>query len=79
MLFQYLSQNSKNDLRKRHLVTSKSKLAEEEDSDNSDFDANEDVCLTKKDEGFYPVKGQPGLFYKVHNNRGTQHIHIFRA
>jgi len=46
-------------------VSSKSKLAAEEDSDNSDFDANEDVCLTKKEEGFYPVKGQPGLFYKV--------------
>ena len=77
MLFQYLSQNSKNDLRKRHLVTSKSKLAEGDDSDNSDFDANEDVCLTKKDEEFYPVKGQPGMFYKVHNKRGTHHIHIF--
>ena len=46
-------------------MSSKSKLAAEEDSDNSDFDANEDVCLTKKEEGFYPVKGQPGLFYKV--------------
>ncbi|KAK2169280.1 hypothetical protein NP493_1197g00020 [Ridgeia piscesae] len=56
--------SSKGDLRKRHLVSSKSKLAAEEDSDNSDFDANEDVCLTKKEEGFYPVKGQPGLFYK---------------
>ena len=76
IFFQYLSQNSKNELRKRHLVTSKSKLAEEDESDNSDFDANEDVCLTKKDEGFYPVKGQPGMFYKVHQ-RGTRRMHIF--
>ena len=68
MLLQFLSQSSKGDLRKRHLATSK---MGEEESDNSDFDANEDVCLTKKEEGFYPVKGQPGLFYKVGSDGGS--------
>ena len=38
-----------------------------EDSEESDFADYEekDVYLLKKDGGYYPVRGQPGLFYKV--------------
>ena len=34
------------------------------DSDGSDY-SDEEVYLLKKDEDFYPVRGQPGLWYKV--------------
>ena len=34
------------------------------DSDSDDYD-EEDIYFVKKDAGFYPVKGQPGMFYKV--------------
>ena len=33
------------------------------DSDGSDYD--DDEALLLKDDNFYPVKGQPGLFYRV--------------
>ena len=34
------------------------------DSDSDDYD-EEDIYFTKKDGGFYPVKGKPGMYYKV--------------
>ena len=38
-----------------------------DDSDGSDYD-EEDVYLMKKEQEFYPVRGHPGMWYKV----GTQ-------
>ncbi len=40
----------------------KVKLAD--DSGDSDYD-HDDIYMMKKDEGLYPVRGQPGMFYKV--------------
>lgn len=61
------------DLRKRRPVTTlssrrahrehKIKLNCSSDSE-TDYD-EDDAYIMKKEEGFYPVKGQPGLWYKV--------------
>lgn len=43
-------------------------ISDNDDSNNdSDYD-DHDVYKLKKDEGFKPVKGQPGMFYKLHHN-----------
>ena len=34
------------------------------DSPEDSMDGD-DICLLKEGQGFYPVKGQSGLFYKV--------------
>ena len=30
-----------------------------------DHDADDDLCVMEEDSDCYPVKGQPGMFYKV--------------
>jgi hypothetical protein len=49
-----------------------------DDSDGSDYE-EEEVFLMKKDEDFYPVKGQPGLWYKVHIIYNINNINSFTA
>lgn len=39
-------------------------LSDDENSSGTDYDEN-DIYTLKKTEGFKPVKGQPGMFYKV--------------
>ena len=49
-------------------VTASRKLIEEKGlqlSDDSDSDYESDFNVVKKDDEFKPVKGQPGMFYKV--------------
>ncbi|XP_057308593.1 uncharacterized protein LOC130646936 [Hydractinia symbiolongicarpus] len=42
---------------------------DDDDGDSSGTDYGEhDILALKKNEGFKPVKGQPGMFYKIHNN-----------
>ncbi|XP_013405388.1 uncharacterized protein LOC106170172 [Lingula anatina] len=63
------------DLRQRRPMTTigsrnihkdnKVKVGNESDSDDYD---DEEAFMTKKDEDFMPVKGEPGLFYKRHMN-----------
>ena len=36
----------------------------EDTDDDSDYE-DDDVYLMKKEDGFYPVKGKAGLFYRV--------------
>ena len=39
-------------------------------SEGSGTDYSDDeVLMLKKDDGFRPVKGQPGMYYKVHNKQ----------
>ena len=42
----------------------KKKMAMADDSDSTDYD-EDDVYMMKNEEGMYPVKGQPGMYYKV--------------
>ena len=37
------------------------------DSDSDEYD-EEDIYFTRRDGGFYPVRGKPGMFYKVFEN-----------
>ena len=39
-------------------------VAGEEPDEGSDYE-DDDVYLLKKDDDFYPVKGQAGMYYKV--------------
>lgn len=42
------------------------RAAEDASSDGSGTDYSDDeVLMLKKDDGFRPVKGQPGMYYKV--------------
>ena len=51
----------------RKLVEEKGlQLSDDDDGDSSGTDYDEDdIYALKKNEGFKPVKGQPGMFYKV--------------
>ncbi|XP_047145718.1 uncharacterized protein LOC100210827 isoform X1 [Hydra vulgaris] len=52
-------------------VTASRQLIEEKGlqfSGDSDSDYESDFNNVKKDEEFKPVKGQPGMFYKIHHN-----------
>ena len=45
------------------------KAVEDASSDGSGTDYSDDeVLMLKKDDGFRPVKGQPGMYYKVCSN-----------
>lgn len=49
----------------RKLVEEKGlQFSDDENSSGTDYD-EEDIYALKKTEGFKPVKGQPGMFYKV--------------
>lgn len=39
-------------------------LSDDENSSGTDYD-EDDIYTLKRTEGFKPVKGQPGMFYKV--------------
>ena len=58
-------------MRRRHLaagdgITEKAKKVKmAEEADDSDYDEDIDVQRSKDEAGFFPVKGQPGLFYKA--------------
>lgn len=43
----------------------KDKKAMLDDSDDSDEFDDSDVYVCKKDEQYYPVKGQSGMYYRV--------------
>ena len=53
----------------RKLVEEKGlKLSDDsDDSSGSDYDQNEIYAL-KREDAYKPVKGQPGMFYKIHHN-----------
>ena len=42
----------------------------------SDYD-EQDVYLTEQNNGFYPVKGQPGMFYKVRKIKSNFDIYVY--
>ena len=48
----------------RKLYKDKKAKLDEEDSDDTDYD-QDDVLLMKKEDGYYPVKGHPGMYYKA--------------
>ena len=48
----------------RALVEEKGLQLSEDESEKSDYD-EKDIYKLKENEGFRPVKGQPGMFYKV--------------
>ena len=48
----------------RQVHNEKKFRATAQESDNSDYE-EEDVYLMKKESDFYPIKGHPGMWYKV--------------
>ena len=41
---------------------------EDGNSSESGMESDEELLLMKEEEGFKPVRGKPGMFYKVNNN-----------